>query len=116
MALGGGTFLVQNKKLPGAYINFVSVSRATAALSDRGIGALPFMLDWGPDDEVFTVDAADLQKESMTLFGYNYTHDKLRPLRDFFRYARTGYFYRINSGVKAIRFPRHGTPASAGMT
>lgn len=101
MALGGGTFLVQNKKLPGAYINFVSVSRATSALSDRGYGALPLMLDWGPDGEVFTVDAADMQKGSLTLFGYNYTHDKLRPLRDFFRYARTGYFYRLNSGVKA---------------
>ena len=28
--LGGGTFLVQNKVLPGSYINFVSVSRASA--------------------------------------------------------------------------------------
>lgn len=30
MALGGGTYLVQNKLLPGAYINFVSASRASA--------------------------------------------------------------------------------------
>ena len=28
MALGGGTFLVQNKRLPGAYINTVSVAAA----------------------------------------------------------------------------------------
>ena len=27
MALGGGTFTVQNKVLPGAYINFVSRPR-----------------------------------------------------------------------------------------
>lgn len=27
MALGGGTFLVQNKVLPGAYINFISVAQ-----------------------------------------------------------------------------------------
>lgn len=30
MALGGGTFLVQNKVLPGAYINFISVAQASA--------------------------------------------------------------------------------------
>lgn len=29
MALGGGTFLTQNKVLPGAYINFISVATAS---------------------------------------------------------------------------------------
>lgn len=101
MALGGGTFLVQNKKLPGTYMNFVSVARASATLSDRGYGALPLMLDWGVDGEVFTVDTADMQKDSLTLFGYDYAHAKLRPVREFFRYARVGYFYRLNSGQKA---------------
>ena len=41
MALGGGTFLVQNKILPGAYMNFVSVANASATLSDRGIATIP---------------------------------------------------------------------------
>lgn len=41
MALGGGTFLTQNKILPGAYINFVSVAKASATLSDRGIATIP---------------------------------------------------------------------------
>lgn len=36
MALGGGTFVTQNKILPGAYINFVSLASASATLSDRG--------------------------------------------------------------------------------
>ena len=40
MALGGGTFVAQNKELPGAYMNFVSKSAATAALSGRGIAPL----------------------------------------------------------------------------
>ena len=47
MALGGGTFLVQNTKLPGAYINFVSKAAATATLSERGIATMPLELDWG---------------------------------------------------------------------
>ena len=37
MALGGGAFTAQNKRLPGAYLNFISVAKATTALSDRGI-------------------------------------------------------------------------------
>ncbi len=44
--LGGGTFTVQNKKLPGAYINFVSAARASATLSDRGIAAMAVPLSW----------------------------------------------------------------------
>jgi len=41
MALGGGTFLVQNKVLPGSYINFISAARASAVLSDRGVATMP---------------------------------------------------------------------------
>lgn len=41
MALGGGTWTAQNKVLPGAYINFLSAARASAALSDRGIATVP---------------------------------------------------------------------------
>ena len=33
MALGGGMFTVQNKILPGAYINFMSAARASTSLS-----------------------------------------------------------------------------------
>ena len=49
MALGGGTFLVQNKVLPGAYMNFVSVAHASATLSYRGTATLPLDMDWGPE-------------------------------------------------------------------
>ena len=48
MALGGGTFLTQNKVLPGAYINFVSAAKASATLSDRGYAAMGIELELGP--------------------------------------------------------------------
>lgn len=101
MALGGGNFLVQNKILPGSYINFVSASKATATLSDRGYATIPLILDWGVDGEIFTVENDEFQKKTQEIFGYPYTHEKMKPLRDFFKYARTGYFYRLNSGEKA---------------
>ena len=101
MALGGGTFLVQNKKLPGTYINFISVKKATANLSERGYGTMALELDWGLDNEVFEVTNGDFQKNSMKIFGYEYTHEKLKGLRDLFSNLKTLYAYRLNGGVKA---------------
>lgn len=100
MALGGGTFLVQNKELPGAYINFVSAASANAALSERGIATMPLDLDWGVDGEIFEVTSGDFQKNSLPIFGYDYTHDKLKGLRDLFLNAQTLYAYKLTSGGK----------------
>ncbi len=101
MALGGGTFITQNKVLPGSYINFISASRASATLSDRGYAAMALELDWGVDGAVFTVEAGDFQKESLKIFGYDYSHSKLKGLRDLFKNIRAGYFFKLNNGVKA---------------
>ena len=102
MALGGGTWIAQNKVLPGAYINFVSVASASATLSDRGYCTMPLVLDWGKDGEVFTVTNGDFQKNSQKIFGYAYTDDEMKGLRDLFRNAQTLYAYRLNSdGEKA---------------
>ncbi|SEM12808.1 Phage tail sheath protein [Paenisporosarcina quisquiliarum] len=102
MALGGGTFLTQNKKLNGVYINFISATRATINLGDRGYVALPVELDWGVDGEVFTVTQVELQKSSRIIFGYDYTDEKLRGIRDLFKNIHTAYFYKlIKNGVAA---------------
>lgn len=98
MALGGGTFTVQNKELPGAYINFVSAASANAALSNRGIATMPLELDWGKENEVFEVTNEDFQENSLEIFGYEYSHEKLKGLRDLFLNTKTLYAYRLNSG------------------
>lgn len=99
--LGGGTFVSQNKKLPGSYINFISASRATAATSDRGVAAMAFSLDWGPDGEIFKVTSEDFVNNTLKTFGYAYSDEKLKGLRDLFLNIRTLYAYRLNSGEKA---------------
>ncbi|HIV61403.1 MAG TPA: phage tail protein, partial [Candidatus Butyricicoccus avistercoris] len=98
MALGGGTFLVQNKILPGAYINFISVANANATLSDRGIATIPLEMNWGAENEVITVELADFQKNSQKIFGYAYTADELKPMREIFLHAKKVHFFRLNSG------------------
>lgn len=101
MALGGGTFLTQNKVLPGVYHNFISAARAFVNLADRGYSALPIALDWGVDDGVFAVTLEDLQKNSRKIFGYDYTDVKLKGIRDIFKNAITVYFAKLNIGGTA---------------
>ena len=69
MALGGGIFTSMNKIMPGSYINYVSAARASSALSDRGVAALPLELNWGADDTVIEVTKADLEKDSLNQTG-----------------------------------------------
>lgn len=98
MALGGGTFTAQNKELPGAYINFVSAASADATLSERGIVTMPLEMDWGVSGKVFEVDRDEFRENCMEIFGYDYTHEKMKGMRDLFRNARTLYGYRLNGG------------------
>ena len=100
MALGGGTWLVQNKVLPGSYINFSSIAKASATLSDRGYAAAPFDLSWGPENEVFAVTSGEFQKNSKAIFGYSYDHPKMLALREIFLHATTVYCYRLGLGAK----------------
>ena len=100
--LGGGSFTLQNKILNGAYINFVSASKASATLADRGIATMPLELDWGVDNAIFEVTPADFQKNSMMIFGYPFTHEKMKGLRDLFMNIKTLYAYKLTSGgIKA---------------
>jgi len=98
MALGGGTWVAQNKVLPGAYINFQSLAAASATLSDRGYAAIALATDWGASDKIVEVTSGDFQKYSQQIFGYSYDNEALKPLRDLFANAKTVYFYRLNSG------------------
>lgn len=107
MAYGGGAWRTQNKVMPGAYINFTSVTKANAALSERGIAAAPFILDWGPEDAVFEVTAGDFQKKSKSIFGYDYSAPELICLREIFCHAVKVFCYRLGKG---------GRKASAKLT
>ena len=100
MAHGGGTWLTQNKVMPGTYINFSSLARASATLSDRGVAAAPFELSWGPEGTVFEVTAGDFQKNSRRIFGYGFDAPEMLPLREIFCHATKVYCYRLGTGAK----------------
>jgi hypothetical protein len=99
--LGGGNFTAQNKVLPGAYINFVSAASARAAMGERGVAAIPMVLDWGPEQTVFEVSAEEFQEKSREIFGYAYDDAAITPVRELFQHLTKGIFYRLNTGIKA---------------
>lgn len=109
MPIGGGTFTVQNKILPGSYINFVSVATA-AAMGARGVAALPLELNWGPESTIYLLNAANFNQVALKDLGYDPTAPELLLAREALKRASKLLIYRINSGgVKA-------TVATGGMT
>lgn len=99
--LGGGSFTTQNKVLPGAYLNFVSAATTRSLLSERGIAAVPVILDWGPEKEVFEVTAESFQNHCFELFGHSYEDEEMKPFRELFRNLNKGIFFRLNGGIRA---------------
>lgn len=95
---GGGKWLVQNKVLPGFFHRFLSANKDGIPISDRGNAAIGLELNWGPDDQIVTVENADFQKNSKKIFGYSFTDEQMKPLREIFLNATTLYCYRLNGG------------------
>ncbi|HBH93771.1 MAG TPA: phage tail protein [Bacteroides sp.] len=98
MALGGGTFSSQNKVLPGAYFQFISTKGARNVAGERGVAAIALELDWGEDNVIFDLTAADIQKNSMAMLGYSYDSEKLKGIRDILKHAKLVHVYKLTSG------------------
>ena len=94
--LGGGTWVTQNKILPGAYINFVNASKATATLGERGVVAIALPLGKAAGT-VITITATEFVKESVDLLGKAYTDASVIALREIFRHARKCHIYDLGT-------------------
>ena len=56
----GGTWKVQNKQRPGAYINFVSVPKSVGSVGNRGIMTCALPMTWGPAGQLITLYGEEL--------------------------------------------------------
>lgn len=69
----GGTWTVQNKVRPGAYINFMSVPKPVGTLGERGTVAVGMPMTWGPQGALIhltgdeLVNGASLAKVGVTV-------------------------------------------------
>lgn len=96
----GGTWTVQNKQRPGAYINFVSVPKPVGTIGDRGVVACALPMTWGPTDALITLYGDDLLNgKSLPKIGCD-AFDTAESLP--FRLALAGCYkallFRTNSG------------------
>lgn len=98
--MAGGTWETQNKVRPGVYINFKSESSQGIVFGDRGIVALPVVLNWGVEQEVQTIHSSDINN-LFPFLGYTLVAPELLLLKEAFKRARTVLLYRLNSGNKA---------------
>lgn len=96
--LGGGTFVTQNKTLPGAYINFVSATSNSNGMSERGTGAMCFASDWLAQGVVTEITAEDFLTNSTKILGHDYGDDSMLVLREFFKNSSKLYAYNLNGG------------------
>ena len=97
MPIGGGTFTLQNKVLPGAYINTVATGGGVTT-GTRGVATLPLVLKWGEEGKNIRMDAGDFAKNALTVFGYDATSPELLLIREAFKRAKTLLIYRVNTG------------------
>lgn len=101
----GGTFLIQNKVRPGAYINFVAVPQSLMNVSDRGIATMALPMSWGPQGEIIDILSSDLTDgSSLAKIGYSSTDVESLLFRICLQNC-----YRL----KAWRLDTGGTKASA---
>lgn len=101
--MAGGNFLTENKKLPGAYINFKSVPQAKSQIGSRGIAAMTATLSWGPEGSVIELFSTDLEDgKSLAKVGVTAFDSDSLLLRECLKHCYKLLLWRINTGgVKA---------------
>ena len=100
MPVGGGTFTVQNKILPGAYYQF-RASGNTVSMGARGIAALPLELPWGPENQIYSLAAGDFNQLALKDLGYDPTASELLLVREALKRAKTLLICRESETVDA---------------
>jgi hypothetical protein len=97
--MAGGTWKIQNKVRPGAYLNFIPVIEPEITFADRGIATMPLVMDWGPEKQVVEVLSFDLADgKSLTKIGYTAADVESLLFRLCLQNCYKLLAYRVNSG------------------
>lgn len=104
--MAGGTWVSQNKELPGVYINVKSQPAVQANVGDKGIVAIAKALSWGPLGEVQEITPG---QDVTPVIGYSIGSEQAQFLREMMRGSDVTpgpnkiYLYRYagTGGVKA---------------
>lgn len=96
---GGGTWTAQNKRRPGAYINFNAVPAPNSSLGSAGTIITILPLDWGPTDTLIELTGEELLSgKSMQKVGSYYNDSESLPLRLALQNCYRMLIYRADTG------------------
>lgn len=96
MAFGGGNYLRFNKIIPGVYTNTITVGLPVQRQT-RGIVAGGFVMDWGPDGEIFEITKEDFQDNAVERTGHAKDAPENILFREAFQHATRLVGYKLNS-------------------
>lgn len=116
MALGGGTWVTQNKVLAGTYINFVNATSATANLGERGIVAIALPLGSSSSATAGTVvecTSTDFIQNADTVLGTDVPDNTMKALRELFKHATKVYIYDSYYDTSSGTAPKAGPICAA---
>ena len=100
--MAGGTWTIQNKLRPGAYINFEAIPSWDGALSGRGVATMPLTMDWGVEQTVFAVTGSELLNGKATAkLGHGMADSESLIFRQCLQNCPKLLVYRLNSGGEA---------------
>lgn len=101
--MAGGTWLSQNKVRPGAYINFKGIKKPSMTVGDRGIVAIPLVLDWGEEGKLTEVLSTELiDGSSKKAIGFTAFDSESKLLAAALSYCYKALVFRMNiGGLKA---------------
>ena len=99
----GGTWKVQNKQRPGAYINFVSVPKPVGSVGDRGVMTCALPMTWGPANQLITLYGEDLLNgKSINKIGCDASNvEESLPYRLALAGCYKALLYRTDAGGQA---------------
>lgn len=76
--MAGGTWIDQNKVLPGVYINYSSAPSTLATMGERGVVCIPKTMNWGDEEKVIVINDPS---ECFDKLGYDQMSDEMFWLR-----------------------------------
>ena len=99
--MAGGSFISQNKRRPGVYINFKGVNKPSTFVGSQGVVTFPVAMGWG--DQITELLSMDLVNgNSLAKIGYTAEDAESLVYREALKHAYKAIVYRLDSGgVKA---------------
>lgn len=97
--MAGGTWKMQDKVRPGAYINVKSKGANLNVASVSGVTTIPLAIDFGPEGKVIEVTI----NSDLTMFGYDLTDKPMLLVQEALKRASKVLVYRVGTGGKATQ-------------